>query len=91
MLQTQIADLIDPALLWEFCFYFDEHDGIGDKYVRYVTFVEAEILPRLKGDPSAFYGEDGALAPAFAANVDRLREWRRDSHRLVGWAQCLEF
>lgn len=90
MLQTQIAELIDPALLWELCFYFDERDGIGAKYVRYVTFVEAEILPRLKGDPSVFYGEDGALAPAFAANVDRLRDWRRDAARLAGWAQCLQ-
>jgi len=89
MLQTQIAELIDPALLWELCFYFDERDGVAEKYVRYVIFVESEILPRLKGEASAFYAADGSLAPAFAANVDRLREWRRDSHRLARWSQCL--
>ena len=91
MLQGEIAALIDPALLWEICFYYDERDGVGQKFVRYSVFTENEILPRLKGDARAFYTEDQArLAPAFEAHVDRLQEWRRDVATLNQWARCLD-
>lgn len=86
-----LAELMDPALLWDLCFYYDERDGTGRKFVRYTVFTENEILPRLKGDPRAFYTSDGRnLAPAFASHVDRLQEWRRDSAVLDEWAQCLD-
>ena len=45
MLQAQLAELIDPALLFELCFYYDEPDGTGQKYLRYAEFTENEILP----------------------------------------------
>ncbi|MCY7354395.1 MAG: hypothetical protein LH470_04820 [Lysobacter sp.] len=90
MLQAQIADLVDPQLLWELCFYYDERDGIGIRYIRYVTFVEAEILPRLHGDPSAFYDADGKLRPEFAASADRLRDWQHEFPRMSAWAACLK-
>ena len=48
VLQAQIAELIDPTLLWELCFYYDERDGTGQKFVRYTVFTENEILPRMK-------------------------------------------
>jgi hypothetical protein len=89
--QARIAELIDPALLWELCFYYDERDGTGQKFVRYAVFTENEILPRLKEDPHVFYTEDRKRrAPAFAAHMDRLQEWRRDIARLHQWAQCLD-
>ncbi len=89
--QARIAELIDPALLWELCFYYDERDGTGQKFVRYAIFTENEILPRLKEDPRVFYTEDRKrLAPAFAAHMDRLQEWRRDIARLHQWALCLD-
>jgi hypothetical protein len=76
--------------LWELCFYYDERDGIGQKFVRYVVFTENEILPRLKQDPIVFYTEDRKrLAPAFESHMDRLQEWRRDSATLRQWAGCL--
>ena len=82
MLQAEIAELIDPTLLWELCFYYDERDGIGQKFVRYTVFTENEILPRLKEDPRVFYTEDRKrLAPAFESHMDRLQEWRRDVRR----------
>ena len=56
--QARIAELIEPALLWELCFYYDERDGTGQKFVRYAVFTENEILPRLKEDPRVFYTED---------------------------------
>lgn len=89
MLQAQIADLVDPQLLWELCFYYDERDGIGIKYVRYVTFVEAEILPRLYGDAAAFYAANGQLRPEFSASMDRLHDWQHEFTRMSAWATCL--
>ena len=91
VLQGQLAELIDPTLLFELCFYYDERDGLGQKFVRYAVFTENEVLPRMKGDPKAFYTDDGTrLAPAFESHVDRLREWRRDIATLHTWAQCLD-
>lgn len=91
VLQTQLAELIDPTLLWELCFYYDERDGTGQKYVRHAVFTENEILPRIKEDPRVFYTEDGKRpAPAFDSHMDRLREWRRDIATLHQWARCLD-
>ena len=91
MLQAQISELIDPRLLWEICFYYDERDGVGQKFVRYTVFTENEILPRMKEDPHVFYTEDRKrLAPAFDSHMDRLQEWRRDVTLLHKWALCLD-
>jgi hypothetical protein len=91
VLQAQIAELIDPTLLWELCFYYDERDGTGQKFVRYTVFTENEILPRLKDDPRVFYSDDRKrLAPPFDSHMDRLQEWRRDIATLHQWARCLD-
>ena len=91
VLQGQLAELIDPTLLFELCFYYDERDGVGQKFVRYAVFTENEVLPRMKGNSKAFYTDDGTrLAAAFESHVDRLREWRRDIATLHKWAQCLD-
>jgi hypothetical protein len=83
--------VIDPTLLWEICFYYDERDGTGQKFVRYAVFTENEILPRLKENPRVFYTEDRKrLAPAFESHMDRLQEWRRDIATLHQWARCLD-
>ena len=91
VLQAQLAEVIEPRLLFELCFYYDERDGTGQKYVRHAVFTENEILPRMQGDPRVFYTEDGKrLAPTFASHMDRLREWRRDIATLHQWARCLD-
>jgi hypothetical protein len=95
VLQAEIAALVDPTLLWELCFYYDERDGIAQKFVRYTVFTENEILPRLKEDPRVFYTEDRKrLVPAFDSHMDRLQEWRRDqttiqSGRAVSMTGCV--
>ena len=64
--------------------------GVGRKYLRYIAFVESDILPTLKEDPSAFYKEDGsALKPQYAASMDRLREYGEESEKLRKWTDCL--
>jgi hypothetical protein len=91
MLQGEIAALIDPALLWEICFYYDERDGIGQKFVRYSVFTENEILPRSQGRCARVLHEGSSTSrPRFEAHMDRLQEWRRDSATLRQWARCLD-
>ena len=53
VLQGQLAELIDPTLLFELCFYYDERDGVGQNSsgIRWVT--ENEVLPRMKGNSNA--------------------------------------
>ena len=89
-LQSGIVDLIHPSLLFDLGFYHSEQDGIGLKYVRYAIFVETEILPHLKEGSSAFYDDDGELKPAFAANMDRLREWLSFVQVGLISAKCLD-
>ena len=91
VLQSQLADLIDPGLLFELGFYYDERDGMGAKFVRHINFTETEILPRLKQDSRVFYTPDGSrLAPVFEAHMDRLRERRQEFEVLNKWAACLD-
>jgi hypothetical protein len=88
--QMNISGLLDPVTIFDLNFYYSELAGVGRKYVRYVTFVEEEILPYEQGDPLYFYTEDGAaLKPEFQGSMDRLREYRGETRRLSKWAMCL--
>ena len=90
--QTQLTDLFDPTTLFDLGFYYSELQGVGLKYVRYVTFVESNILPNLKRDPSVFYTADRtSLLPEYAANMDRLVEYGHETERLQQWARCLVY
>ena len=90
--QMQLADLFDPVTLFDLSFYYSELGGVGRKYVRYVTFVEENVLPYAEGQTGIFY-EDGksTLKPIYRANMDRLQDFRNESEHLLGWARCLVF
>jgi len=88
-MQAGIVDLIDPQLMFDLGFYYSERDGIGAKLIRYVGFVESEILPRL-GEPASFYDESGTLKPEFAQNMDRLREWSGYNNVITRSSICLQ-
>lgn len=90
--RMDIGDTLDPVTLFDLGFYYSELDGVGVKYIRYVTFVENEVLPNLNRDPSYFYTADrSALKPEFAANVERMRDFGRESRRLRIWSECLVY
>lgn len=89
--QMEIVGLFDPVTIFDLSYYYSELEGVGQKYVRYVTFVETEILPFESGAPLYFYTKDGsALKPRYAASMDRLREFRGEVTRLTSWAKCLQ-
>lgn len=90
--QMQLADMLDPVTIFDLAFYYSELEGVGVKYIRYITFVESDLLPNLKRDPSVFYLPDhSALLPEFAASMDRANDYARESVRLRQWAGCLVY
>ncbi|MEQ9317190.1 MAG: hypothetical protein RLN72_15155 [Henriciella sp.] len=88
--QMDIGGLFDPVTIFDLNYYYSELEGVGQKYIRYVTFVETEILPFENGDPLYFYTDDGTeLKPRYAASMDRLREFGGEVQGLANWAKCL--
>jgi len=87
--QMELTELFDPATLFDLSFYYSEQVGVGRKYLRYVTFIENEILPREIGGAEGFYDGDGHVLPQMQANMDRLRDFQRETERMTAWATCL--
>ncbi len=88
-LQTGLANLIDPRLLFDLGFFYSERQGIGLRYSHYARFVEDQVLPWMD-DPGHFYDANGALKLEYAANMNRLREWRYFISVTVRAARCLD-
>ena len=88
VLQTGLADIMDPPLLFELGFFYSERQGIGLRYSHYARFVEDQILP-WTNDPAHFYDDSGVLRPEYAANMERLRDWRRFVSVTIKTAHCL--
>jgi len=90
LLNMRLGELVHPKLMYELAFYYSEREGVGRKYIRYVTFIERELLPRLKQDPSVFYLNDGSrLKPEFETNMDLLLSWKIETGTNKMWAKCL--
>lgn len=89
--QMQLTELFDPVTLFDLTFFYSEAAGVGQKYLRYVTFVEDAVLPGLLQGSDAFYDSGGHLGPAFRANMDRLEEFKGETQILAAWAECLVY
>jgi len=89
--QMQLTDLFDPVTLFDLTFFFSELDGVGQKYIRYVTFVENLVLPGIISEQDIFYDLDGKLKPEFQANMNRLRDFHQENLWLLKWADCLVY
>ena len=88
--QMEVAGLFDPVTIFDLNYYYSELDGVGRKYLRYIRFVEDEILPHENRNPLYFYTPDRMLLkPEYQASMDRLREHRSEILRLSVWAACL--
>ncbi|MHC4235541.1 MAG: hypothetical protein ACYSUQ_10540 [Planctomycetota bacterium] len=85
-IRSKILDVFDPQLVFEIGNFYHEIDGVGQRYIRYDSFVEAEILPRLEAGNTAFYSGD-SLLPQFRANMDRLGELGGYHEKFVSWAR----
>jgi len=88
-LQSNLAELVPPSLMFDIGFFYSEEQGVGVKFVRYSEFVDREILPKLD-NPASFYDASGKLKPIYAQNMERLREWVEDNSVLVTSSKCLQ-
>ena len=70
---TGISRALPPKLYMDLSLFFTRQESLSERYVRYISFAEAEIEP-LRSDPRQFY-EAGTrqLKPAYAASIDQLR------------------
>lgn len=89
--QMQLVDLFDPGTLFDLAFYYSELEGISQKYIRYVTFVEDRVLPGVIRGADVFYDGEGQLLPEYRANMDRLRDYRMETEMTIKWNDCLIF
>lgn len=87
--QMQLTDMFDPVTVFDLSYFYSELGGIGDRYIRYATFLEDKVLPGEIDGEKAFYRTDGSLMPEYRANMDRLRDFQKESRRQTNWARCL--
>jgi len=88
--QSQLAELIEPNLLYELGFFYSEMSGVGDRYIRYIEYAESEVLPLLNSGGAVFYDDSGdQLLSQFEASMDRLREYHLMHQYIIDWAICL--
>ncbi|MEO7564236.1 MAG: hypothetical protein ABIR63_07725 [Sphingomicrobium sp.] len=73
IVSTGISRALPPKLYMDLSLFFTRQESLSERYVRYISFAEAEIEP-LRSDPRHFY-EAGTrrLKPAYAASIDQLR------------------
>ncbi|NBB87387.1 MAG: hypothetical protein GVY12_14360 [Bacteroidetes bacterium] len=89
--QTQLTDLFDPVTLFDLTLFYSELAGVGRKYIRYVTFVEDEVLPGEIAGADTFYDANGQLHPQFRANMNRLRDFQQEIALMNRWARCIVY
>ena len=85
---TGAARALDPALFFKLARFYSRADSFGDRYQRYNSFTETQVLPYIS-DTRRFYDESGRLKPEYAAYVDRLRDLNREMHSQVIEAAAL--
>ena len=81
-----VASLFEPELRLDLGYFYAEFLGVHDNYVRYLEFIEREILPRVASGPDAFYDPSGRLRPEFRAQMELLEEFGEDIRELGGAA-----
>ena len=69
---TGIPRALPPKLYMDMSLFFTRQESLSERYVRYISFAEAEIGP-MRTDSSQFYDVTGKLKPRYAASVDQLR------------------
>jgi hypothetical protein len=84
-----VASMFEPQLSIELGYFYNEYVGIHSNYLRHLSFVEREVLPRVAAGPDAFYDDRGKLRPDFGVQMSLLEEFGRDLRRLSEEAGAL--
>jgi hypothetical protein len=68
------VNLLDPELFFDLAKLYNRVESTSERYIRYNTVTEREVLPLLSQGPDAFYDPvTGNLEPRFEVHVDQLR------------------
>ena len=86
---TGSIELVEPELFFELARFYTRANSVGDLYQRYSTAAQADVWPRLKKGPAAFWGPDGDLRYEIEAHVQRLRDFRDGQGKLSREAKIL--
>ena len=85
-ISSGVASLYEPSLRLDLGYYFNEFVGIHTNYVRRLSFIEREVLPRARVGPQTFYDTSGALLPQFGTEMELLADFAADLMASSEWA-----
>jgi hypothetical protein len=83
------ANRIEPTLLMDLGWFYNEFVGVHVNHQRQVAFSEREIQPRAELGADAFYGPDGHLLPEFRVHMRHQGVFAADLRRMARWADSL--
>ena len=88
-ISSGVASLYEPSLRLDLGYYFNEFVGIHTNYVRRLSFIEREVLPRARVGPQIFYDASGTLLPQFGTEMELLADFATDLTATSEWATRL--
>ena len=88
-ISSGVASLYEPSLRLDLGYFFSEFVGIHTNYVRRLTFIEREVLPRARVGPQTFYDASGALLPEFGTEMELLADFAAELMASSEWASRL--
>jgi hypothetical protein len=77
-----VASQFEPDFRFRLGYFYSEFRGIHENYLRYLHFVEREVLPRAELGPDAFYDASGRFDPAVQVHIVLIEEFTADLDRL---------
>lgn len=84
------VNLLDPDLFFDLAEFYNRVESTSERYIRYNTVTEREVLPLLSRGPDAFYDPlTGNLEPRFEVHMDQLRTLRDEVSFIVARADTL--
>jgi hypothetical protein len=67
-------NLLEPELFFALASFYNRVESTSERYIRYNTVTEREILPLLSRGPGVFYDSlTGDLDPSYRVHMDQLR------------------
>ena len=75
-----LVALLDPELFYELAWYYHHLRSFSQRYLRYASFTETEILPLLSSGSEAFYDPvTGELEAQYRVHMDQFRILRSEA------------
>lgn len=84
------VNLLDPQLFYELAAFHIRVSSFSQRYLRYNTFTETELLPLLSQGPEAFYHpRTDEMDPRFRVHMDQLRILRDEAVAIIDQVDLL--